>query len=218
MSFPDTRQSALRRLHHEDESVRRQSYEAIIAAYWNPVRSYLCMRWGETHDNAADLTQAFFSRTIEVGALNTYDPAKGTFRTYLRTCLDRFVMNARKHASRRQTRPLDFDVREAAESPEELFQREWIRSLFSLAVEDLRASQDAIRFRVFEIYDLSESDERPTYASLATQFGTTTDRINNYLAAARRDFRKAVLYRLRELTANEREFRAEARAILGVEV
>jgi hypothetical protein len=34
----------------------------------------------------------------------------------------------------------------------------------------------------------------------------------------RRDFRKAVLKRLRDLTATEREFRAEARAILGVEV
>jgi RNA polymerase sigma factor (sigma-70 family) len=218
MSFPDTRHSALRRLHDEDESVRRQSYEAIIATYWNPVRSYLCIRWGESYDNAADLTQAFFSRTIEVGTLNPYDPARGTFRTYLRTCLDRFAINARKQASRRQTVPLNFDVREPAESPEELFQREWVRSLFSLAVEDLRGSLDAVRFRVFEMYDLNESDARPTYASLATQFGTTTDRITNYLAAARRDFRKAILNRLRELTASEREFRAEARAILGMEI
>jgi hypothetical protein len=71
---------------------------------------------------------------------------------------------------------------------------------------------------VFESYDLAESESRPTYAALAAQFNTTTDRITNYLAAARRDFRKAVLNRLRELTANEREFRAEARAILGVEL
>ena len=34
----------------------------------------------------------------------------------------------------------------------------------------------------------------------------------------RRDFRKAVLSRLRNLSANEREFRAEARNILGVDV
>jgi RNA polymerase sigma factor (sigma-70 family) len=176
------------------------------------------MRWREMDENAADLTQAFFSKTIEASTLNTYDPARGTFRTYLRTCLDRFVINARKQHNRRPTVQLDFDVEGPAESPEELFQREWIRRLFSLAIEDLRGSREDLRFRVFESYDLTESELRPTYAGLATQFGTTTDRITNYLAAARRDFRKAVLNRLRELTANEREFRAEARAILGVEV
>jgi RNA polymerase sigma factor (sigma-70 family) len=218
MTFPETRHSALAGLQHHDESIRRQSYEAIATAYWQPVHNYLRLRWREMEENAADLTQAFFSKAIEAGTLNTYDPARGTFRTYLRTCLDHFVINARKRDSRRQALPLDFDVKGSVESPEEVFQREWIRRLFSLAIEDLRGSLDDLRLQVFESYDLTESEVRPTYAVLAAQFGTTTDRITNYLAAARRDFRKAVLNRLRELTANEREFRAEARAILGVEV
>ena len=218
MAFPDTRHSALAGLHHDDESIRRQSHEAIATAYWQPVHNYLRLRWREKEENAADLTQEFFSKAIEAGTLNTYDPARGTFRTYLRTCLDRFVINAHKRDSRRPTLRLDFDVEGPAESAEEVFQREWIRRLFSLAIEDLSGSLDDIRFQVFESYDLAEAERRPTYAGLATQFNTTTDRITNYLAAARRDFRKAVLHRLRELTANEREFRAEARAILGVEL
>jgi RNA polymerase sigma factor (sigma-70 family) len=218
MPFPDTRHSALVGLQHDDESVRRQSYETIVTAYWQPVNNYLRMRWREPEENAEDLTQAFFSKAMDAGTFNTYDPARGTFRTYLRTCLDRFVINARKQDSRRPTLRLDFDVEGPAESAEEVFQHEWIRRLFSLAIEDLRGSLDDIRFRVFESYDLAESESRPTYAALAAQFNTTTDRITNYLAAARRDFRKAVLNRLRELTANEREFRAEARAILGVEL
>lgn len=218
MTFPDTRHSAIVGLHDEDEFVRRQSYEAVVGAYWQPVRKYLRLRWRETGEDASDLTQAFFSKIIESGALTSYDSAEGTFRTYLRTCLDRFVLNARKRVSRTRTLPLDFDVAGLAASPEELFQREWVRSLFSLAVEDLRASSDNLRFQVFARYDLNESDTRPTYGELATQFGVTTISITNYLAAMRRDFRKAVLNRLRELTAGEREFRAEARAILGVEV
>jgi len=218
MSFPDTRQSAILGLHDEDESVRRQSQEAIISAYWQPVHKYLLLRWRETDDGAADLTQGFFSKTIESSTLTSYDAAKGTFRTYLRTCLDRFVLNARKQASRAQSLPLDFDVAASAEEPEELFHREWVRSLFSLAVEDIRASRDDMRFRIFEKYDLNESDARPTYGELASEFGITSATVTNYLAAMRRDFRKALLNRLRELTATEREFRSEARAILGVEV
>jgi len=218
MRFPDTRHSAILGLHDPDETVRRQSYDAIIGAYWQPVHMYVRLRWRETEENAADLTQAFFSKTIEAATLTSYDAAKGTFRTYLRTCLDRFVLNARKQASRAQPLPLDFDLASPAESPEELFHHEWVRSLFSLALEDLRATGGGLRFQVFERYDLTDSDDRPTYGDLAAEFGVTAATITNYLAAMRRDLRKAVLNRLRELTATEREFRSEARAILGVEV
>ena len=218
MAFPDTRQSALLRLHDGDESVRRQSYDVIIAAYWSPVQSYLRKRWNQTEEDAADLTQAFFSSSLEKGTLISYDPAKAAFRTYLRTCLDRFTINSRKRDRRQQRVPLDFDLPGTGEPLEAMFEREWIRSLFSQAVEDLRASGDDVRFRVFEAYDLNETGSRLTYAQLAEQFGTTPDRITNYLAAMRRDFRKAVLARLRELTATEREFRSEARVILGIDV
>src|SRR5260370_41219656 len=94
MSFRDARHSALLRLHDRDESVRRQSFDAVVDAYWQPVPKDLRLRWRETDENAADLTQGFFSKTIESDTLARYDPAKGTFRTYLRTCLDRFVCNA----------------------------------------------------------------------------------------------------------------------------
>ena len=39
--------------------------------------------------------------------------------------------------------------------------------------------------------------------------------MTNYLAAMRRRFREIVLDALREVTATEQEFRAEARALLG---
>jgi RNA polymerase sigma factor (sigma-70 family) len=215
MSFPDTRHSAIIGLSDEDQTIRRQSYAAIIGAYWHPVHKYVRLRWRESTEDGSDLAQAFFLSALESGALAGYDPARGSFRTYLRTCLDHFVINARKRNARTQALPLDFDVAASGELPDELFQREWVRNLFSLAVEDLRASSDQLRFGVFETYDLSESEARPTYSELATQFGTTTERVTNYLAAMRRDFRRAVLNRLRELTANECEFRSEARAILG---
>ena len=53
---------------------------------------------------------------------------------------------------------------------------------------------------------------------LAREFGVTTATITNYLAAMRRDLRGIVLERLREITSGEREFRNEARALLGIRV
>ena len=217
MVFPKTSHSAILGLHDEDADVRRHSMEAVIGAYWEPVHKYLRLRWRESPEDSADLTQTFFSKSIETGMFTSYDAAKGTFRTYLRTCLDHFVLNARRKASVPSV-PLDIDLAGPGDPPEEMFHREWVRSILTLAIDDLKAGQDDLRFRVFERYDLNDSGSVPTYAALAAEFGVTTASITNYLAAMRRELRKAVLHRLRELTVTEREFRSEARAVLGIEV
>jgi hypothetical protein len=74
----------------------------------------------------------------------------------------------------------------------------------------------AIQFRVFECYDLSAAEERPTYDRLSRQFRVIPATITNYLAAMRRDLRRMVLEKLREITPGEQEFRSEARALLGI--
>ena len=76
-----------------------------------------------------------------------------------------------------------------------------------------------VHFRLFESYDLEGADapERPSYSELAAEHGLPVTQVTNDLAAARRELRRLVLERLRELTASEDEFRAEARLILGVD-
>jgi DNA-directed RNA polymerase specialized sigma24 family protein len=103
-----------------------------------------------------------------------------------------------------------------AESPEEIFEREWTRSVFEDAVEELRATLEARGrpnvFAVFERYDLAE--DPASYGRLAREFGITSTAVTNYLASARRELRKLVLARVRSVTTGDREFRREARAIL----
>jgi DNA-binding transcriptional LysR family regulator len=71
-------------------------------------------------------------------------------------------------------------------------------------------------FAVFERYDLAESSEdRPTYAALARDLGITPTTVTNHLAAMRRQFRRVVLDRLRDLTTTDEEFEAEAKRLLG---
>jgi hypothetical protein len=75
----------------------------------------------------------------------------------------------------------------------------------------------AIHFQLFERYDLRD-DANVSYASLCKEFGLEPVTVNNYLAAARREFRRIVLEKLREITATDEEFRNEARSLLGVDV
>ena len=75
-----------------------------------------------------------------------------------------------------------------------------------------------VHFALFERYDLDEKPgDRPTYQALAGEFGIPVTQVTNYLAVARREFRRIVLQRLREVTATDAEFRAEARELLGVD-
>jgi len=218
-----------------DPVARSRALESITAVYWRPVYKYVRMKWNVSADDAADFTQDFFIRLLEKEVLDSYDPSKGRLRTFLRTCADRLYMNQSRDSKRLKRGAgnvhlsLEFDEAEKelaaafpCESPEDCFDKEWVRSLFVLGLQRLRASCASrgrmVYFELFERYDLVDEDPKPSYAQLAQEFGLSATDVTNYLASARREFRRCVLDQLREMTASEDEFRREARVLLGVQV
>jgi RNA polymerase sigma factor (sigma-70 family) len=233
-AFPLTRHSVIAAAQSNDPRERVRAMDAIAASYWRPVYKYVRMRWRVEREDAEDFTQDFFARLLEKEFLDSYDPAKGRLRTFLRTCVDRLFMNQARDAHRQKRGSaaihvsLDFDEAEhelaavsTTQSPEDYFEKEWARNLFALAVERLRAHCEAAgkttQFALFERYDLDEVDARPAYADLAAEFGLEVTDVTNYLAFSRREFRRLVLAQLREMTGSEDEFHREAKSLLGVE-
>jgi RNA polymerase sigma factor (sigma-70 family) len=235
--FPATRWSVIDAVKGQDPEEQARALDTLFAAYWKPVYKYVRLRWNRPAEDAQDLTQGFFAEVLERELLAKYEPAKSKLRTYLRLCVDSFVMNQEK-AARRQKRggnvthvALDFRAAEgelagatidadsipSPESLEEFFEKEWIRSLFALAVEDLRQLCQHERdrtFRLFEEYDLA-GDPDISYAKLAQQYAIPVTDVTNALSWARREFRRIALERLRELCGSDEEFRREARALFG---
>jgi hypothetical protein len=236
--FPITSHSAIVAAASNDAQVRQRALESIVSSYWKPAYKYLRIKWQASNEDAKDLTQGFFATAIEKSYFASYDATKASFQTYFRICLDRFVANQKKSEQRLKRGAgadhlsLDFAGAEnelannlpAPElNPEEFFHREWVRSLFTLAIDTLQLryeqSDRRVHFKLFERYDLQDGTEsKISYASLANEFDLKTTDVTNYLAATRRDFRKILLDKLRELTGTEAEFQAEARALLGVDV
>src|ERR1700693_303397 len=240
--FPATRWSAVLAARSDDPRERSRALDAILAAYWKPIYKYLRIRWNKSNEDAKDATQEFLTQLIEKEYLSDFDPAKARLRTFLRVCVDHFVANQTKAASRLKRGgnvlhvALDLEGAEAefarakspltvtasAESFDEYLEKEFVRNLFTLAVADLRAFCEArgkVRyFQLFERYDLDASDTcRPSYADLAQEFGIAVTDVTNHLAFARREFRRIAIEKLREMTCSEAEFRREARALLGLE-
>jgi len=236
--FPATRWSVIEAARSENVAERDHALDALCAAYWKPVYKYIRLRWNRAAADAQDLTQGFFAEFLERQLLTRFDPNKSRLRTYLRLCVDSFVMNAQKAALRQKRGgnidhvALDFAGAEeelgastldpaslaSPESLEAFFEKEWVRSLFALAVEDLRRlcleKQRERTFQLFEAYDL-EGDDAVSYERLAAEYGIAVTDVTNALAWARREFRKIALQRLRELCSTEDEFQREAKAVFG---
>jgi hypothetical protein len=145
--------------------------------------------------------------------------------------VDRYAANEHA-ASRREKRggsirfvPLDFNAHDflsiasdPGSSPEAVFDMEWRRQLFALAIDDLRGRCERegklLQFSIFEQYDLAD-EGRATYADLAQRYAIPVTSVTNYLAWARRMLRDSIAGRLRGVTSGDRELHAEMRAALA---
>lgn len=236
--FPATRWSVIDAAHSGDSGEREMALATLFAAYWKPVYKYVRLRWNRSIEDAQDLTQGFFAELLDRDLFAQYDPGKSRLRTFLRVCVDSFVMNQDK-AAQRQKRggnvphvALEFqeaegELREgvidpakvpAPQSMEEFLEKEWIRSLFTLAIDDLRkhcaARQRKNTFLMFEEYDL-DGDQDTSYDQLAQKYGIPTTDVTNALSWARREFRRLALERLREVCGSQEEFQREVLAVFG---
>jgi RNA polymerase sigma factor (sigma-70 family) len=236
-AFPATRYSAVREAASSDPEIRRHGFEGLATAYWKAVYKHLRFA-GISREDAEDLTQGFFARAFEKRFFDAYDPTRGRFRTFLRVCLDGFVSNERaaartlKRGGGRPLLSLDFDGAEGELSrvasapsadPDEAFRREWVRTVFAQAVLALRQRAGELgkekALAVFERYDLEGPDAavKPTYADLARELGLPVTQVTNYLAWARREFRRLAIEALASQCGSEEEWKAEVLDLFGVQ-
>lgn len=229
VSFPQTHLSLVRRVRSTDADTRARAQDALAAVYWAPIYAHVRLTHRQEPADAEDLTQGFFVDALRRDLFARYDPERARFRTFVRRCVDSYVVNALQ-AEQRLKRgggasmlPIDAaDVEtrlttEVDADPDAVFHREWLRSVLVTAIARLHEQYEAAGRRVhlalFERYDMS--DDPPTYAELAAEHDIPATQVTNWLAATRRDFRAIVLDTLRDLSGSDDEFREEARALLG---
>jgi DNA-directed RNA polymerase specialized sigma24 family protein len=235
-AFPPTHRSVFDRIRSGDTEIRRAAFGALADGYWRPSYHYLRLRWHLPAEDAEDAVQAFFAAAFEKRYVEKFDPAKARFRTFLRTCLDRFVQNDRKAETAEKrggsTPRLSLDCPGAERDlaahlvapttdPDAFFRDETIRALCARTVDAMReefvAAGRTRAFDVFTRHDLAE-DAAHSYASVADSLGLTVAQVTNDLHLARRRFREIVLVELRVLVGTDEEFLSEARDLFGFEV
>lgn len=140
--FEATRWSIIGALGSSEPGVRQRAVELVGRLYWGPVYARLRKR-GKRPEEAADLTQAFFTDVI-VGRrlLERARPDRGRVRTLILTALDRFVIDGCRRAGR-EVRPVPIELMATEEARmgecgADAFDRRWALAVLEEAVARCR--------------------------------------------------------------------------------
>jgi len=148
---PETNPSIFLRLNRSDASVRElawnefhQRYAAVIAGFARQIG----IRASDVEDVVQDVLVGFYSRSPTF----VYDPAKGRFRGYLKTCTFHAVQRRLGREATFRGLPLDQIDAQALEV-EQVWNDVWEQEQLRSAVEKLRQEIGVTKtFRAFELY------------------------------------------------------------------
>ena len=148
--FASTHWSLVKAAADTETESGRQALDRLFRLYWYPLYLFL-RRQGLPEKDAEDLLQGFFVQAMEKGLLETADPERGRFRTYLLASLQNYLANhyrAQKAIQRGGQVAIHSLNLESAEeryrqepattlTPEEAFERKWAQTVVQQAVDQL---------------------------------------------------------------------------------
>ncbi|WP_152052329.1 RNA polymerase sigma factor [Tautonia marina] len=140
-----------------------EALATLCKTYWFPVYTFI-RRWGHTPDDAADLTQGFFTELLRRNDFQSIDPSRGRFRSFLLACCRNYLCKDRRHKAVRGPAPFSIDAIDAERrytieptdtlTPEQIFDRRWALSILEGALNALR--DDYHRSGKTELFDRLE--------------------------------------------------------------
>lgn len=209
----------------------RGAMENLCRAYWYPVYAFIRRR-GRQPDDARDLAQEFFARLIEKEHLESADPQRGRFRTFLLTALTRFLINQYEHDAAQKRgggeSPLSLSVdegetrylREPADhwTAERLFERRWALTVLGQTLAALRAEHETAGklelFDALKVYLTGESGA-PPLRQAAERLDMTEGSVKVAIHRLRQKYRELLRRQIAETVADESEVEDELRALLA---
>jgi RNA polymerase sigma-70 factor (ECF subfamily) len=192
-----------------DEPRREVALAALLGRYWRPVFYYLRCK-GYSRETAKDFTQGFFHEVVLGRSLiEAADRARGRFRTFLLTALDRYVANLRRAETRKRRVPSGglislekVDWRGVPEpihctTPADAFDYAWASALLDQVLaqvkRECRETGKAVHWELFwakVLQPIVDGVEAPSRAGLCEKHGVaSTTKVSNMIVTVKRVFR-----------------------------
>ena len=232
--FPGTRWSLVGRA-GAGNAAQPAAVGEIIRLYAPALRAHLVQSMRVPPDRADDLLQSFLTdKVLEQSLVGHADPARGRFRTFLLTALERFAIDQHRHATREKRSPKGevFDVdeqRDSLVSPHELapceaFDLAWAKEAVGEAVDRMRAECERAKhpnlWAVFEARYLrpaTEDVDPEPHESLAKRLNLdSAQQAANLLITAKRAFTRIFRSVVSRYTSDESEVGNETRELWAI--
>jgi hypothetical protein len=213
-----------------NEKERLGAIEHIIATHWKVLYKYLRLRYGVASSDAESMMRSFLAELQEKGFLDQFDGSKSPVRSYLKEKLDEFVTRQKTSPTDLSSLPIDFamaeeefrtEQRDPSQSAEEYFESEWLRNIFTLAVEELygklQLQGKTVQFFLFLRHDLqgSGTSNQLSVDDLARELSIPPEIAMSYLKETRTTYQSIVTDLIQSLTTSDTEFRKEVRLLFG---
>jgi RNA polymerase sigma factor (sigma-70 family) len=192
-----------------DSTEAKAALSDLCAAYYAPVFAFI-RRNAPDEDAAKDLTQEFFTRLLERQGIDSVDPQRGRFRSFLLGAVKHFLADRRDHDRRLKrgageplesleqgtdTSPgLQFPDPNAA-GPDREFDRKWALTLLDRALTALAKEHEASgktdQFEALKPW-LTGDTENNSQAETATRLGMNEGAVKVAIHRLRRRFREVI--------------------------
>lgn len=191
----------------QSDTQSREALEKLCRTYWYPLYRFVRSR-GHSPDQAADLTQSFFTRLLERDDFEKIRKEKGRFRSFLLTALTHHLANERDRARAvkrgGQIKLFSLDPQDAESrfrlepqtelTPELAFEQSWALSVLQQAYEKLKqeyASDDRLTLFLKLAPRLGGStDDHATYQDLANELELSESAIKVNVHRMRKRYRQ----------------------------
>ena len=207
-----------------------QALEALCQAYWYPLYAFV-RRQGHNPDDAADLTQGFFTRLLDKDWLADVSRTKGRFRSFLLAAMTHFLANEYDKARAKKRgggcRIVHLEV-ETAETryrlepsdpvtPEQLYERQWALTLLDQVLTRLQAHYaEEGKADLFASLKscLGGKREAQPCADLAARLGMTEGAVRVAVHRLRQRYREVLRDQIAQTVSSPEEIEPEIRHLM----
>lgn len=215
----------------EDTTQSAHALERLCSTYWYPIFAYL-RRSGHEPPDAQDLTQSFFAHLLDKGRLQSVNPAKGRFRSFLIASLKNFLAN--EHDKRQSLKRggqftfLHIDAESGEEryqfepfhevTPDRAFERTWARATLDAVLNRLQqefaAEGKADLYAALQVYLSGDTGAAP-YAEAAAKLGLTEGAVKMAVLRLRRRFGESLRQEIAQTVSTPEEVDEEIRCLFA---
>ncbi|MCC7374472.1 MAG: sigma-70 family RNA polymerase sigma factor [Verrucomicrobiales bacterium] len=227
-NFATTHWSVVIRAADRETPEAASALEQLCSTYWYPLYAFVRRR-GHRHEDACDLTQAFFARFIEKQYLRSVDSKLGKFRTFLLTSMTHFLANewdktqTQRRGGGRQVISLDAAAAEERyrlepvdhSTPERIFERHWAQTLLRTALDKLAKETDEERFEVLKGF-LIDQRGALSYEAASATLQISVAAVASAVRRMRERYRHLLYREVADTVETAEAVETELRHLLGV--